>query len=129
MARILVIDDNAELRTILMHVLQDGGHDVRMAADGEDALTVLACFDAEIVVTDIFMPRSDGLELVRWLRAARPGVRTVAMSGGGRSGMIEVLDYARLLGADRTLMKPFGLAQIEAAIGTLIATPPQRRAA
>jgi CheY-like chemotaxis protein len=125
MAQILVVDDDAGVRATIAELLRDSGHDIREAADSIEAERVLNVFDADLVVTDIFMPNGDGLEGIRRLRAARPDMGIVAISGGGGGGFMEALRYARLLGADRTLAKPIPAEALEAAIDDLLhAAPP-----
>lgn len=129
MARIMVVDDDAAVRDAIAGLLRDAGHATCEAADGLDAEQRLGGFDADLVVTDIFMPNADGLETIRRLRAARPHTRILAISGGGSAGMMEGLDYAVMLGADRALAKPFGAAALETAVDALIHPRPHRRRA
>lgn len=68
----MLVDDDEETRELLRDVLADAGYDVMVAADGVAACRVLAAFRADLVVTDLEMPGMDGLQLIRWLRSARP---------------------------------------------------------
>jgi len=115
--RIVVIDDNDLMRETLLHMLAQ--LDCRaVAADGGDAgIREVARDGADIVITDILMPDKDGLETIRELRRVFPGVRIVAMSGGGRMATTNYLDHARLFGAEAMLAKPFALEDLLAAFG------------
>src|SRR5213594_3491255 len=106
-ARILVMDDDALLRGALRVVLEAAGYEVIEAADGDAGLRLQREQGADLVLVDIFMPERDGLEVIRALRAEFPQPKIVAMSGGGRTGQIEVLRAAAALGAARILRKPF----------------------
>ena len=120
MTRILVMDDDALLRAALRTVLEAADYDVLEAADGEAGLRLYHERGADLVVVDIFMPERDGLEVIRALRAAVPGPKILAMSGGGQSAQLEILKAAAVLGADRTLRKPFQPHQLLTAIGDLL---------
>jgi CheY-like chemotaxis protein len=92
--RILVADDNRDLRLSFAAILRDSGHEVRLAADGTEALQLAEQWQPEFVVLDVHMPGIDGYEIARRLRAQFPptAMRLVMMSGTG-------LDQATLVGA------------------------------
>jgi CheY-like chemotaxis protein len=104
---VLVVDDNAELLDALALVLKSAGHDVEIASSAALALSAQRTRPAEVVITDIFMPDTDGLEAVAAFRAGWPGLKIVAMSGGGRLAQGSYLETARVVGADALLHKPF----------------------
>ncbi len=119
-AAILLIDDDSGVRSIVRAMLERMGHDVLTAADGNEGLDVFRRYRAEIVITDLLMPFKEGLETIRELRQLAPDLLVLAISGGGRTLSAErVLDLARSLGADGVLEKPFGQAELEAALGEL----------
>lgn len=105
MARVLVIEDDDQMRRMVCDVLTRAGYDTVAAENG---LTGVASFretPADLVITDIFMPEMDGVETIREILADCARVKIIAMSGRGRG-----LDYPRsalLLGAWRALDKPF----------------------
>jgi two-component system, NtrC family, response regulator AtoC len=103
---VLVVDDQAEVRSAVARLLRRLGYDVREAAGGSEAVRMVRRSPVDIVLTDLHMPGMDGLELIVALQAARPGTLVVAMSGdiGMQAGTLE---DARLLGAVMTLAKPF----------------------
>jgi CheY-like chemotaxis protein len=92
--RILIADDNLDLRVSFAAILRESGHEVRLAADGSEALQLAEQWQPEFVVLDIHMPGIDGYEVARRLRARFPSraMRLVMMSGTG-------LDQATLAGA------------------------------
>jgi CheY-like chemotaxis protein len=110
--RCLVIDDEVPIRTMLRVLLTAAGHEVFEAADGAAALEVLDGHSVDVVFCDLFMPGMDGLATIRTLREAFPGVRVVAMSGGGSKGLDDLLDAAHRLGAAVKLCKPFTPEQV-----------------
>lgn len=121
MARILLADDNAELRTVTRKVLERAGHEVIEAADGAQALTLHRTTPADLVITDVYMPDTDGIEATIRLTQEFPGVPLIVMSGGGYVGRDDILKIAARLGAHHTLPKPFSneelMAAVEAALG------------
>lgn len=112
MARILVIDDNSDLRTIMQHLLEADGHQVALAADGLEGLVQQRTAPADLIITDIFMPNKEGLETIRELRMEHPRVAIIAMSGGGRLSGDNYLQTAQELGARAILRKPFDMAAL-----------------
>jgi DNA-binding NtrC family response regulator len=115
MARILVIDDDEQIRSVLRRALEGEGHEVLEAGDGTEALRLHRATPADLVITDILMPKKDGLEVLLALRRGSPRLKVIAMSGGGRHGQMTSLEAARPLGAFASLSKPFKLdAMIEA---------------
>lgn len=107
MARILIVDDNADMRELLRATVQLGGHEVDEADSGRVGLERFQVAAYDVVMTDIIMPDMDGNELIAKLRAADPNIRIVAVSGGGRARNLGVLQVATRFGADRVLSKPF----------------------
>lgn len=114
MARILVIDDDDRIRRMLRAALELEGHEVIEAGEGEEALRLHRAAPAELVITDILMPGSDGLEVIMTLRREAPALKVIAMSGGGHFQQMNVLGMAEPLGAFASLRKPFDVdAMIE----------------
>ncbi len=118
--RILVVDDDAAVRSIVREMLEWAGFDVAEAENGERCLEAIAATAFDLVVCDIFMPIQEGIETIRRVRALRPGLRILAVSGGGTLGRLEYLQVAAQLGADRVLAKPFGQAELLAVVGDLL---------
>ncbi|MGH7264953.1 MAG: response regulator [Candidatus Rokuibacteriota bacterium] len=117
MARILVIDDDIEIRRILEEALVAAGHEVVLAGDGAAGLRAYTDARPHVVIVDLVMPQKSGLELVVELRRADPRVKIIAISG---SANLEFLAGGRDVGVERTLEKPFRLeAVIEAVADAL----------
>ena len=106
MARVLVVDDEEMERAYLETVLGASGHDVRVAADGKQALRAVSEGGIDVVVTDLFMPNCDGLELIRHLRGADQKVPIIVVSAGIGDVIDPILRAALLLGATALLPKP-----------------------
>lgn len=107
MARVLIIDDDVELRQALTKLLERAGHEVRQAADGDAGIRAFERHAADVVLVDIFMPVQGGLQTIGRLRQKWPGVKIVAMSGVASAGALDVERHAVTLGADRFVAKPF----------------------
>ena len=108
MARILVVDDEVELRTLLRKVLTRRGHDVIEAENGSVAISMVEQGEIlDLIITDIFMPDTDGIEVLRRLRAKFPELKIVVMSGGGNRVSRGYLPAATALGANHVIEKPF----------------------
>ena len=116
MTRILVVDDDAKVRMTARALLEAAGYEVVEAESGEAALTMLRSEGVEVVVTDIFMPHTDGIELIHALHRDSPGLPVVAMSGGGFDDGKDVLSVARLLGAAQIVQKPLTQRKLVGAI-------------
>ena len=116
MSRILVIDDEPQIRTLLREALEIAGHQVLEAGNGKEGLRAYQAQPADLVITDILMPEKEGLECILELRRIDPGVRVFAISGGSRFVQKDVLDLARRFGARRTFWKPFDLERVVGAV-------------
>jgi len=113
MASILVADDDVSVRFTIRDFLESVGHSVTEACSGKECMTILdqgGDFDA--VIIDVIMPEKDGVETMREIKRSRPDLKVVVTSGGGRSRNLELLDVAKVLGADAVLSKPFTQSQL-----------------
>jgi len=117
--RILVVDDNDQMRAILRMMLESEGHEVLEAANGNIALDLQKKKPAELVVTDIIMPEMEGIELISHIRKITPHAKIIAISGGGKIDADLCLNIAGKLGANRTLLKPFSKPDLMSVIGEL----------
>lgn len=116
MARILLIEDNDPVRTLLRESLELEGHTVIEARNGQEGLDLFRQAGADLVITDILMPEKEGLAVLMELRNAHPPVNVIAISGSGR----DYLATGGLLGAAKVLLKPFPIAVLIAAIDELL---------
>ena len=126
MALILVVDDEAEVAEAIRRVLERSGFDVAVANGVADGLQAAQAQQPDIVVTDIIMPKANGIELIKTLREHHPRVRVIAISGGGSFGLhaykpdaIKTHAYlaaAREAGAQEVLTKPFDMNDLLAAV-------------
>ena len=107
MANILVIEDDSSFRNVLVQMLEREGYDVRQAENGNQAISLCDDFVPDLVITDIIMPDKEGLETIQELLLSFPGIKIIAMSGGGKFGPDSYLPLAQKLGAKKTLQKPF----------------------
>jgi CheY-like chemotaxis protein len=107
MSRILVIDDELSLRRVLRSILERAGHTVLDAPDGRTGLALWRREPTDVVVTDIFMPEKDGIEVILEMKQVAATSKIIAMSGGGQKGLFDWNSSALALGADRVLVKPF----------------------
>ena len=113
----LVVDDSRSVRQWFRIALEQLGHDVIEARDGEEALNLYSQNSTDFVVTDIEMPGKTGLELIADLRRANPSVKILAVSGMGGA----VLQRSVELGAVSSLSKPCSLQEVRDAIQGLLA--------
>lgn len=112
MARVLVIDDQEPIRRIVRRALEHDGHEVLDASDGEMGMQMLARHSADVVISDIFMPGQDGILTLRQIRKQYPAVKVIMISGGDSTGMLDLRRDAELLGAVKSLQKPFTAREI-----------------
>jgi DNA-binding NtrC family response regulator len=125
MARILVIEDEEDLRALTQRALEADGHEVVSANHGAEGLVLQRQRPADVVITDIFMPESDGIETIHQLKREFPELKIIAMSGGGRvSSMLEsVLVTAKALGVEVFLRKPFDFSTLLESVHQVLQPP------
>ena len=114
--RILVVDDDASIRRTLSILLNKAGYEVFQAADGSEAIRLWRDRGGDLVITDLHMPEKDGIQTIIELLSHSPGVRIIAMSGGGQTKRLDLLGNASLLGAMLTIEKPFTIDEMIAVV-------------
>jgi two-component system chemotaxis response regulator CheY len=130
MARILVVDDEPEIRDLCAVALREVGHQVVLADNGQSAIDIHRIAPQDVVLLDMFMPIKDGLETLTALRQAKPSPKIIAVSAGWRvtgrrmandGPPRDVLEEARALGADAIMKKPFDPDDLVRTVQTLLA--------
>jgi len=131
MTRILLIDDDDEVRTMLARTLSHFGHTVIEAQNGAEGLDLFAKAGVDLVITDIVMPEREGLEVLMDLSKRQPPPVIIAISGGGRTSGPDYLAMAAKMGAQRVLTKPFSsdllLATIDEVMGGSASADPEAK--
>jgi len=122
--RILLIEDDELLRDTLRKTFVRAGYEVDDAANGRAALQAYRRQRSDLVITDIVMPDTEGLETIMELRRLAPDVKIVAISGAGTGRAGDYLDVARRLGATRILAKPFSGDEVLAVVADVLALEP-----
>lgn len=121
MARILITDDEPDMRVLLQHILEDEGHETFQATDGEEALTLVASVHPDLLVLDLMMPKADGFTVLETMIAAGfiEQVKVLIVTAKSSES-----DFARgyELGADLYLTKPFDPDELVAAVEKMLAT-------
>ena len=120
MAHILVIDDDSQYRNLICMLLKRAGYEVMDASDGLLGLEMQRQRNADLIITDIFMPGMEGTELIMDITGEFPGTRIIAISGGGNVDGVDFLTLARNLGASRTFQKPFKKQELLQAVAYLL---------
>lgn len=109
--KILIVDDDRNIRNLLVDFFTPRGHEVKSSSNGSEALAALERCAVDLVISDIRMPVMDGATLLREIRKLHPGVRVALMTGYYREP-----EKAISLGADYFIEKPFSIAEILAVV-------------
>ncbi len=120
MALIMIVDDDAHIQLALRQIVESAGHRVIEASNGQDAIDLFEEFRPELVITDVFMPHTDGIETIRVIRRMTPAAKIIAISGGCVGSSWNYLDSVVVLGANLALQKPFTCSQLSSAIDRLL---------
>ncbi len=120
MTRILLIDDDFQIRLMLRMTFEEAGYEVEDAPNGKEGITRCATFQPDVIITDIIMPEMDGTEAIMKLRRDHPDVPIIAISGGGRNAPEGYLFVARQLGAAKTFFKPIDRSMLLEAVSELM---------
>lgn len=121
MSRILIIDDDEQIRSLLRQMLERAGHQIIDAGNGVEGMQIFRAETPDLVITDLIMPEKEGIETLTELRREFPTVPVIAMSGGGRLGTRDYLPIAKQLGARRTIAKPFSRDEMLEAVKSVLA--------
>jgi CheY-like chemotaxis protein len=117
--KVLVIDDNQAVRRTICAIIRAGGYEAVEAVDGRDGIEELAHYRFDLVITDVMMPRQDGIETIQRIRELDAKLPIVAISGSGTEEFSPLQD-AQLMGADRIIGKPFHVEEILGVVRELL---------
>ena len=120
--RVLVVDDDPALLMVMARAFSRAGYATRTAENGRQALELIKSYRPDLVVTDIVMPEMEGIGAIIAIKQLADPPKVIAMSGTGPGGRRNYLKWAKHLGADEVLSKPFGLDEMLSLAGQLIAT-------
>lgn len=119
MPRLLLLDDDPDLRDTVSEYLRARGHYVYSSDRPEDILKKIPSGEFSIAVIDLFLPDSDGLDVIEKAKHLQPNLKVIAISGGSKIEHETCLRCARDVGADASIVKPFSIFEIEAVITKL----------
>lgn len=120
MAHILVIDDEEMARFTVRDMLEAAGHEVTEAINGDDGVALQHVHAFDLVITDMIMPKKEGVETIIELKKAHPDQKIIATSGGGRTRNMDFLQMAMQFGADQVLAKPFSEDELLESVNTCL---------
>jgi DNA-binding response OmpR family regulator len=120
MAKVLIIDDEPQVRRLIRQMLTRAGHDVAEASDGAEGLASVRADLPDIIITDIMMPNKEGIETIRDVRREAPELPILVISGNPGSDLY--MQMARMLGAHAALAKPFRSSELLRAVDDLLTT-------
>ncbi|MHB8790347.1 MAG: response regulator transcription factor [Desulfobulbaceae bacterium] len=118
--RVLIIDDDEQIRVLLEQMMHWAGFEVMVAENGKVAMQLQQQNPADLVITDLIMPEQEGLETISRLKKDYQGIKIIAISGGGRIGPEAYLPAALELGADKVFSKPFDVQEIVDAVREML---------
>ncbi len=121
--RILAVDDDDQVLALLRAVLEREGYAVDTAGDGNQAVQIFDPAVHVLVITDIVMPEKEGIETIMELRAVKPDLPVIAISGGGRIGADDYLAWVRRCGVRHTFTKPVARQDLLDAVAELVGVP------
>lgn len=119
-AKILIVDDEENIRLFLQHVLETEGHEIMVAQDGLESELLTSTNEFDIIITDIHMPKSGGLEVLFNTHDKMNPPDVIVISGGGRD-LSYYFEEAKMLGAIQTLKKPFTSKDIITSVNEVLA--------
>ena len=120
MQRVLVIDDEPQIRSLLRLILERDGFEVEEASDGMEGIKIYRQNPVDLIISDLIMPNKDGIGMIIELKNEFPDVKIIAMSGGGLNKPEGYLEGAKKLGAQRTLTKPIDRDELLRAVKDML---------
>jgi len=120
-SRVLLVDDDADLLALMDAAFRKAGYATRTATNGRKALEVLKTYHPDLVVTDIVMPEMEGIGAIMQIKRDPNAPKIIAISGAGPGSRRDYLKWAKHLGADEVLAKPFRMSEMLALAGRVTA--------
>jgi YesN/AraC family two-component response regulator len=120
MKKVLIIDDEPYILLMLKKMLERAGYEVDLASNGREGMELFQKESADLVITVIIMPDREGLELIIEMKKKRPGLKIIAISGGGRISPDSYLECATHFGAEKVFQKPFRQKELISAVRELV---------
>lgn len=122
MKKILVTDDDEAIRDLVSELLKQQGCSIETAFNGEMALEKLKTGTYDLLISDVIMPKVDGIELAMKVKGLYPDLPVLVLSAGRRSITADFnLNSAKMVGADRTLQKPFDQGEFLNVVNEMLA--------
>lgn len=116
--RVLVVDDDPDVRAVVSSMLEVGGYEASVAQNGREALAALKAGNFAVILTDLVMPEQEGIETIKVIRRDYPDVKVIAMSGAFGGDYLRIAGY---LGAHSTLAKPLQVADVLKSVADTLA--------
>lgn len=121
MGKILVVDDQSGVRSLLVSIFQGDDHEVEMAANGEAALRLLSSFEPDLILLDMKMPGMDGIETLKQIRASGNRVAVLMMTGNEDDA--HNMEQAKELGVLCYMSKPFDIFELRECVKEIFNSP------
>ena len=123
-SRLLIVDDSELMRDLVQRMLRAEGYTITVAGNGREAQKRLAAGGFDLVITDLFMPDMDGIELVRDVAARLPGTPVIVLTGADRNRSASLLSAARVFGAVAALQQPISGHDLRYAVRSALTGKP-----
>jgi len=116
--KILIVDDEPALLHAMRRDLSriDSQYELFFTTKGSEASAIILDHEIDLLITDLFMPEKEGIEIIREVKSNHPNVKIITMSGGGKLGGLDYLSMSRDLGSSYSLDKPFSETELANAI-------------
>ena len=120
MAKILVVDDEQQVRDMLIEMLSTSNYEVLAASHSEEAVEMQRATPCDLVIADVYMPGPDGVETIKEMLATNPELKIIALSGGGGFGQFDGLQRAVDAGASVAMKKPVDMEELLMTVNELL---------